>query len=47
MLISELERQAQRPWSVAELEPLEAEERDSMLGEKLYTLVAIVPFAAA
>mmetsp|Transcript_40584 Transcript_40584/g.134309 ORF Transcript_40584/g.134309 Transcript_40584/m.134309 type:complete len:123 (-) Transcript_40584:619-987(-) len=42
MLTHELTRQRESPWSIAELEKLEEEERDSMLGERLYPLIAIL-----
>ena len=42
MLLAEFERQHASPWSLADLEPLEEEARDSMLGNKLYALVAIL-----
>ena len=42
LVIQELERQRANPWTVAELEQLEEEARDSMLGERLYPLIAIL-----
>ena len=46
-LLAEFARQAAKPWSVAELETLDEEARDSMLGEKLYTLISILEPARA
>ena len=37
-----IEQQKAAPWSVAELEELEEDARDAMLGERLYALVQIL-----